>query len=207
MNVTEHIGAAFALAAQRQEAIRQRWRAVAMIGYRLPRSLLPVAIQRIGELDVLLRCMEDDIADAIRHDIDVGSGEDHALHLAEMWVGSAYEVVRVVNERVAVEKTDAFKAVFRDLGVLRMPMEKHELEGGKRTGVLKVGPVNEHGVPERVETYDPADPERTFIMQIGLSLRGSAMWEPYDYRIGGVRRIERRQIADAMLDLWAPIPP
>lgn len=203
MSVMRHINNAFALANQRQGTVLERWVTLSSIGSKLPESLLMPTINRIGELDVLLRCMEDELT-VLQSQAYSGFGPHHLLHLSELWVGSAYEFVRVVSAREIIEKTAEFEQIKWSLSLLRIPLEKHELAGRWRTGVLEVAPVDEPNVSDQPEIYDPADPKRAFIMPSGLSSRGSAMWAPYDHIAGASRWIERRQIADAMLNLWVP---
>ncbi|MCJ8142742.1 hypothetical protein MKI84_07405 [Ancylobacter sp. A5.8] len=203
MKVAQYINAAFGLAAQRHASIFDRWIALSLIGAGLPRSLLMPNIQRIGRLDILLRCLEEELI-AVGGEARGDLGFDHLLHLSELWVGSAYEIFRVMDERGLVEKTPEFKQIKWDLSLLRMPLEKHELAGRKRTGVLEFWPIGEANVSDSAEVYDPDDPQRSFIMPTGLSSRGSASWAPYDHLAGSSRWIERRQIADAILSHWAP---
>jgi hypothetical protein len=56
------------------------------------------SVQRAGELDVLLRCMEDELG------ADTSSQEgDFSFHyqavLSESWVGQVYEIVRLLKAR------------------------------------------------------------------------------------------------------------
>jgi len=52
-----------------------------------------------------------------------------------------------------------------------------------------------------VEFYDPKDPSRSYIMQKGVSPRGSAVWLALDGRNSRQHWIERRDLADRLLSL------
>ena len=61
MSVSEKVAAAFDEAARMQPDLRTSWLRVSVcLGGALPASTLMSSVQRDGELDLVLRCMEDE---------------------------------------------------------------------------------------------------------------------------------------------------
>jgi hypothetical protein len=64
MNTSQLLVAAFATARQRQNDLPKKWIQISVrLGGLLPASLLMAGIQREGELDALIRCLEDEMAE------------------------------------------------------------------------------------------------------------------------------------------------
>ena len=63
----------------------------ARIGALLPDSLLMASVQKVGELDLLLRAMEDEY-DSKTGEVNPDDFSAHYLiWLSELWIGSLYE--------------------------------------------------------------------------------------------------------------------
>jgi len=78
MSVAVHLIKAFADSRARNMELAQTWVNVSFrIGALLPESLLSYAVQREGEVDVLLRSIEDEVADLIRSDDQRGGFLHH----------------------------------------------------------------------------------------------------------------------------------
>lgn len=99
--VTELVLAAFRLASRRHRTARQAWVGIShrVGGGSLPKSELVVSIQRMGELDVLLRCMEEEAKADMARRPDLDGGLDCQLMLSEMWICNAYEIFRLLQSR------------------------------------------------------------------------------------------------------------
>jgi hypothetical protein len=80
VTVTQLITAAFILARSRYPELDKTWVSISVrVGGLLPNSLLMASVQRTVELDMVLRCMEDDFSPAPK-----GAGEvDRAI--TESW--------------------------------------------------------------------------------------------------------------------------
>src|SRR5690348_6351844 len=105
------------------------------LSYRLSgRFNLPTAtfsIQREGDLDLLLRCLEDEhnaTSDPSVMDFTV----HYKMMFSETWVVGCYEILRAFQQRdreaaaagrptSGVAELDDFKSIFTDLELLRMP--------------------------------------------------------------------------------------
>jgi hypothetical protein len=168
------------------------------------------SIQREGDLDLLLRCLEDEF----RRSNDA-SGVDFSLHyqmmLSETWVVGWYEILRAFKQRdweaakvggatSGVSELDEFKSIFTDFALLRMPIAKFEI--AKDDTLKRPLPMRRVGDTEaKIEFYDPKDPGRFHIMPTGASRRGSVMWCALDGLNSRQHWVERRDLADRLLSL------
>lgn len=88
MSVSKLVAGAFGLARQKHQELRSIWIRVSFkIGERFPDSSLSMSVQRDGDLDLVLWCMEDDGTTSA-----AAADGDLSLHyqkmLSELWVGS-----------------------------------------------------------------------------------------------------------------------
>ena len=169
------------------------------------------SIQREGDLDILLRCLEDEFDPN-----KVADGMDFSTHyqmmFSETWVVGCYEILRaflqrdreattVGNPTSGVSEMDEFKSIFADLELLRMPIAKFEI--AKFTKTMHPLDMHHAGVEETKPNspYDSKDPARSHIMPRRLSYRGSVEWCAIDVRNLRQHWIERRDLADRLLSL------
>lgn len=208
MRVRTAISLAFGMAAARYPDLHQRWVTASFrIGFQLPNSILASSIQRCGKVDMLLRAMEDEFQgdEAINQDHIEFMSSDYQGILSEDWIGSVYEVTRLRKERKLIIPDSPEIDLAHVLHVLRMPLDKHEIANGP--GLKE--PLEMHrnppsGEARDVYVYDRNDPKRSHIMPRGVSERGSLMWHAIDGKTLQSAWYERRAIADALLDVWAP---
>ncbi|NIA70928.1 hypothetical protein HBA54_20205 [Pelagibius litoralis] len=170
-----------------------------------------LSIQRQGDLDILLRCLEDEF-----NTNKDASGVDFAIHyqmmLSETWITGCYEILRAFQQRdreataasrspSGVCELDEFKSVFADFELLRMPIAK--LEIAKDNKIQHPLPMRRFGDDETkpIEFYDPKDPGRFHIMPNGVSARGSTVWLALDGRSLQQHWVERRDLSDRLLAL------
>jgi hypothetical protein len=169
------------------------------------------SIQREGDLDILLRCLEDEFnknKDAPGMDFSV----HYQMMFSETWIVGCYEILRAFQQRdreaakagkpiSGVSELDEFKSIFNDLELLRMPIAKFEL--AKDRDLERPLPMRRVGDDETkpIEFYDPKDPGRFHIMPKGMSARGSAVWLSLDVRNSREHWVERRDLADRLLSL------
>jgi hypothetical protein len=90
VTVTQLITAAFMLSRSRYPELHKIWINVAFrVGGLLPNSLLLPSVQRTGDLDMMLRAMEDDYSAQPE-----GAGDEdlfsahYQLMFSELWVGA-----------------------------------------------------------------------------------------------------------------------
>ncbi|MCW2285144.1 hypothetical protein M2323_003038 [Rhodoblastus acidophilus] len=170
-----------------------------------------ISLQWQGEVDILLRCLEDEIN--IKSNASEPDFSSHyLLMLSETWVVGCYEILRAFYQRdrdaakagmpkSGVSDIDEFRLIFNEFEILRMPMAKYEIA---KDYELK-HPLPMWGVDDDEskppEFYDPKDPSRFHIMPRGLSPRGSARWLAFDVRNSRQHGVERRDLADRLLSL------
>jgi hypothetical protein len=169
------------------------------------------SIQREGDLDLLLRCLEDEF-----NTNNDAPGVDFSSHyqmmFSEMWIVGCYEILRAFKQRdreaaearratSGVSELGEFESIFADLELLRMPIAKFEI--AKDDKLRQPRPMRRVGEGEAkpIEFYDPKDPSRFHIMSKGVSRRGSAVWLALDGRDLGQHWVERRDLADRLLSL------
>jgi hypothetical protein len=179
------------------------------VGSRLPQSALVATLQRDGQVDVLLRCIEDELAAATRkNQSEKGVFVFHYMNtLASYWLGGMYETCRLLRERKLAEEGDLFAAIFHKLELVRMPLEKHEIakdKGLKQPLQMQRQPPNNDDTD--LYLYDPEDQKRAHIMPMGASDRGSVMWKVIDLKNQSELWVERRAISDQVLELWSDKP-
>lgn len=222
--ISPMICASFNLARARYRAEHTAW--TNLSGILSGRFNLPVAVmnmQRQGDLDLLLRCIEDEFEANKASEAADKTGSDMTFHyqltLSEIWVVGCYEIFRSFRQRdldaakagartSGVSEMNSFKSVFSDLELLRIPMTKFEIakdKGLKETLALQRSQSAENTPSESF--YDPKDPARYHIMPHGLSGRGSAIWLALDHRSRHEHWVERRDLGERVLALADEIVP
>lgn len=184
------------------------------------RFALPIAminLQRQGDLDLLLNCIEDEFE--TNRDAE-NAGLNFTFHyqmmLSESWVVSCYEILRAFRQRdrernlgpEAVSELSSFKALFADLELLRMPIAKYEIAKDskmKEPLPLVASPPNRDAIDNHV--YSKDDPGRSHFMQTGISKRGSVTWLAIDHTVPHQYWIERRDLSERLLALRGEIIP
>ncbi|MBR1212010.1 hypothetical protein [Bradyrhizobium sp. JYMT SZCCT0180] len=212
--VSQFIESAFAIARSKYHETSVCW--TSLSGRLAPSGLVGMwaNIQKLGELDLLLRCLEDELQERIATNPD-GNGIDFAyayqVAFSETWVGAGYEILRSIRQREThsrkvglqtrdVSLRDDFKSLFADFERLRMPIEKYEIPKDKE---MKA-PIRMKQFPELDATpdysmYDKDDPNRSHLMPSGISERGSIVWLAIDHPTDSQYWVERRQLSDRML--------
>jgi hypothetical protein len=182
------------------------------------RSLVPLAvvdIQRLGDLDLLLRCMEDEHVAKAAGEVLAGDmfGHHYQKMFSEMWIGGWYEILRAIRQRAeeaskrgdqtsGLTTSDEFNRLLSDIERLRMPLEKYEIakdKSLKRPLPMKRYPPNSDATDDVV--YDSKDPQRSHHMPSGLSGRGSLTWLALDHTSDNEYWIERRNLSERLLAL------
>jgi len=178
-----------------------------------------INIQRQGDLDLLLRCLEDEYdAQKAATETPENNVYHYQLMLSETWVLGCYEILRAFRQRdneareagvatSGVSGMDSFKSIITDLELLRIPMAKYEI--AKDNKMKQPLPMRKFGDGDDVapQFYDPKDPARYHIMPAGMGPRGSAMWQALDHQTNREYWIERRDLSDRLLALGKVITP
>jgi hypothetical protein len=208
MNVGALIATAFHRARQTYPDLNQKWvRLSHFVGSGLPHSLLSVSIQREGEMDLVLRCMEDETAERHKSKSDDALFVGNYLHVfSANWIGGMYEILRVLKS-VKSQNDDVFMQLFYDFELLRIPLEKHQIaKDGDLTAPLRLQRQPSRGDNSDEYVYSKENPKRSHIMPSGITERGSITWLAIDVRNNGSSRwIERRWLSDRTIGLWEAI--
>lgn len=203
MKVRELIQAGFALASSKYPELHKTWVSTSFaVGGRLPSSTLSISVQRGGELDVLLRSMEDELpSNAETKEPDYAFG--YQASLSELWVGHFYEIFRLLKDRKCVPDKKDFDALAQDLRLLRIPLEKHEIAGDRK---LKEPLMMKRHPPKNDMSdfyeYSKDDPTRSHIMPMGVSQRGSVMWQVLDISSNHSYWLERRALSERIIAVF-----
>jgi hypothetical protein len=210
VTVTQLITIAFMLAHSRYPELHKTWISISVrVGGLLPNTLLSLSVQRAGELDMVLRCMEDDFSPERE-----GAGEvdlfsfHYQKMLSDIWVGKAYEIFSLLinSKRKLAPKRDAITDLARDLKLLRIPLEKHEIANDR---VLSEPLQMERRPPKNNETdiylYSKSDPQKAMPLEISRSSRGSVRWHVIDVKLERSCWLERRALSERIIALWGPV--
>ena len=206
-SIGQLIVAAFGLSKNADPKLNERWIWMShRIGSKLPRSLLSVAIRRLGEVDLVCRALESEMLSQPPREGELDLRFNYLVVLSEWWISSAYAICFTLKDRKILDDPE-FLTLADDLRMIRVQNEKFELPSDRKlTEPLKFSPAqlrpDEKEAP--IYVYDKADPLRAHIAQKGLSARRSLVWEAFVTKTGESRWFERLELADRMLKLLSP---
>jgi hypothetical protein len=219
--VSPYIASAFLIAKAKYGGEQASW--TDLSGRLAGRFHLPIAmisLQRLGDLDLLLRCMEDEFQRNQQTEAVDRSGVDftfnYQLMLSESWIVNCYEILRSFRQRDdegdrgadSVSALEMFRSLVADLELLRMPISKYEIAKDRSLKEpLKLHAVSPNKDVAHEHVYDKKDPARSHIMPTGVSTRGSIMWSVLDHSIPREYWVERRDLADRLLALAKEVIP
>jgi hypothetical protein len=125
----------------------------------------------------------------------------HQMMFSELWIGSAYEMIRLLRERRLVEGEEFIK-LYDDLTLLRILLEKYEISGDRKLkNPLSMQRGDGQG-PRGHFSYEKNNPLRAHIMPTGLSPRGSIIWHTVDLKSNSSRWLKARDLSERFLNLW-----
>jgi hypothetical protein len=211
-NVSQLITAAFNLAKGRLPQQYQQWvDASYAIGGLLPNSMLVSSVQKEGEIDLVLRCMEAEAMQTPGEASPLFTFHYQSL-LSASWVGGCYEILRTLRQREmervqrsggqmqGLVASPGFADLFRDLELLRVSLEKHEIpKDNKLSAPMQMARVPSSEEPRDAYVYDKADDKRAHIMPMGISANGSVMWQVLDHARQLAYWVERRDLSSRLL--------
>ena len=173
MSVTHSLMAAFAEARTQYPQIEKVWIGASYSwGCRLPNSLLMMSVNDAGQLDVVIRSMEDEFDDDPNQHVALSL----LRMLSSQWISTGCEVLRVLRER-NLDPSAELPGLEHDFRLVRVTLQKHEI------------------------AFDPKDSQRGHIMPTGLSARHSVTWHVTDGRSLESRWVERLALSDRFLSL------
>ncbi|ANV98973.1 hypothetical protein LMTR13_00970 [Bradyrhizobium icense] len=165
-----------------------------------------VSVQRVGELDLLCRALEVELVEHPPKPEEMDLRDNYLFMYSELWIGAAYAVSFALKDRKLLLDDANFVELAEDLRLVRVQIEKHQIASDralKEPLPLSTGPDPRGEAPEQFYTYDKSDPRRAHIGRTGVSDRRSIMWEVIEAKTQTMRWIERRTVADKMLDVFS----
>jgi hypothetical protein len=189
----------------RQGSLHRQWiKASIALSGRLTRSALMASIQRDGEIDMLIRSIEDEIAGGKSNlDDPLLSPVQSLLTLSNYWISSVYEALRLLRARERLENTAECVALFRAIELVRITIDKHEIANERHLKEpLELARTPAKGDATDVYVYNRNDSARAHIMPTGLSPRGSVVWQPVDVKSQSDQPIERRWVSEQIIAIW-----
>lgn len=200
------IVAAFAVSRTKNEDIYKQWIAASWrTGAKIPESVAMASIQRVGEIDAVCRSLEDELLQEPPALNEMDFRDSYLMMFAELWIGSAYAVSYALKDRKILTDRPEFLELAENLRLVRVQLEKHQIASDRTLKAplqLSTGPSKDDETPERVVQYDKDDPLRAHIGRKGVSSRWSPMWEVIELKTMTMRWVERRSLADKMLEIF-----
>lgn len=193
--------AAFTQSATIQKDILNLWiKASYNIGGLLPTSGLSISVQSIGQIDILLRSMEDEFSSNPHqsHGFEI----NYQKIFSEFWVGSAHEITRLLRWRNLAPDNNDFKVLLRNLELLRMPLDKHEISSDKKL----TAPLIMQRFPEEPGDidiiYDKNNMNKSITMPSSITESGSITWYVLDTNTKKQFWLSRRFLSDCFINIF-----
>jgi hypothetical protein len=128
ITVGQLVTAAFGLSRATFPELNQRWTAASWrTGAKIPGSLAMVSIQRVGELDLVCRAMEDELLATPPKEGEMDFRDNYLMMLSELWIGAAYAISFALKDRKLLLDYDDFIELAEDLRLVRVQIEKHQI--------------------------------------------------------------------------------
>lgn len=206
--VSELLHSAYANALMRYKDLHTEF---AQLQHRLPIPCDNAAIntQAIGQFDFIIRCLEDEIAEARQNQTSLEMRFPMILNIqmswSELWIIGLYEILRSAKE---YNRNFVDLDLFQRVESVRIPLAKYQIAKDRALQAplyfLSVG--NTYSA-ERLEKYDKSDAQRSYTVSRASSARGSFMWKvlvtkPDPREIW----IERREISDSFVEFLRKLP-
>lgn len=204
LTVAQLIIGAFHMARAQFPELNKQWIGVSWkIANNLPASMFPMSVQKAGELDLVIRAMEDLFAQNQKSQTESEPFLEHYLMLlSQTWVASTYEIIRLLHDRDKSFGGD-FQQLYEMLTLIRVPLEKHEIASERKLAeplpMVKHPPMNNE---TDVYLYSREDAKRSVILPMSVSERGSPMWCAPNIKSQTSIWIERRDLSERLLAIW-----
>jgi hypothetical protein len=126
-SVGQLLVAAFGISRTKNTELNQRWITMSwQVGSQLPQSLLPISIQRLGEVDLVCRTLENELGTQPPKTGEMDLRPNYLSVLSEWWIGSAYAVCYTLKDRKIISDTE-FLRLADELRMIRVQIEKYEV--------------------------------------------------------------------------------
>jgi hypothetical protein len=170
--------------------------------------------QRIGQLDILIRRAEDELALAYKRDClsalpIFGTNLVHSL--SNSWISLSYELFRSVRQRAEKDTTksaisEIFGSFFSELEIVRVQELKAEIAGfgsAKKAGLI-VQMIPAEDSTNKIGIYEHGKTKLNSSPVIRPS-DGSTGWSVFDVKKRAQVTIFRRDLSDKIISTISPI--
>ncbi|MFA5040432.1 MAG: hypothetical protein WC464_02205 [Bdellovibrionales bacterium] len=192
----------------RQCAKHKQWIATSMkIASKIPDSLAMCKVQFIGDIDMLLRCMEEEeLLVLSKKEKEPIFGLNIQTSFSEMWVCGVYEICRALIQRKTAPDTEEFRKLFHILEGIRVTLDKFEIAKDEKNNLkCDFAPLKQDGSMdlEKAQTYAHDNILKAHIMPTGISQRtGAMLWIVTHADDKQPLEGERQTLSDAFLNLF-----
>jgi hypothetical protein len=203
LNVAQLITGAFHMARAQFPELNKQWIGISWkLANSLPESMLPLSVQKVGELDLVVRAMEDQFSQDQKSQAELAPFLDsYLMFFSQTWIASTYEIVRLLHDRDKGLGA-GFQKLYELLTLVRVPLEKHEVASERKLTEPMLMATYQADKDTKTYVYAKDDPKRSVIMQMAISQRGSAMWLAPDIKNQTNVWVERRNISERFLAIW-----
>jgi hypothetical protein len=126
-SVGQLLVAVFGISRTKNSELNQRWITMSLrVGSQLPQSLLSSSIQRLGEVDLVCRTLENELVTQPTKEGDIDFRPNYLSVLSEWWIGSAYDVCYTLRDRKIISDA-VFLRLADELRMIRVQIEKYEV--------------------------------------------------------------------------------
>ena len=126
-SIGQLVVAAFGFSRNNEPQLNERWIWMShRIGSKLPRSLLMVSIQRLGEVDLVCRALEKEMLSQPPRDGEMDLRFNYLVVFSEWWIASAYAICFTLKDRQLLSDPE-FLRLADDLRMIRVQLEKYEV--------------------------------------------------------------------------------
>lgn len=165
------------------------------VGSKLPHSLLVLSIQRLADIDILTRSMEDECCQRGLN-FECGFSLNNLVFFSESWVIQSYEIFRAIREKGVLPNSESLKQFEHDLRLIRIPIAKFEIARDSGIDSLEFEKFPPKGDESDFHTYRASDKKKSMVLPMQVSQNGSIMWYAYDSREKNHVPINRRDLSD-----------
>ena len=204
--VSNLITNAFAHAFIQYPEEHEKWTRIShRIGAALPNSLISHSVQKAGNVDLLIKSMEDEFSPDQPETPDLTElmSFNYQCLMSDVWIGQIYAIFYAQDKAQVLSEEDNFRNIYHHLKILRVTLEKHQIANDRQ---LKTPlPMQKHPPKDKdtLYEYSGTDPKRAHHMPRGCSSRGSCMWHVIDIKNNNSSYwIERRQLAEKIFELY-----
>ncbi|MEO1020373.1 MAG: hypothetical protein AAFY56_22190 [Pseudomonadota bacterium] len=206
MNATQMLASAFSVSATQHNESQDLW---VRISFRVQAGLtraapkLTQAIQKLGQLDVLLRTLEDESTLDATHFTRPILADNYQILLTEAWICLGSDILTRLKRTHKAAANPTFKDLAHGFRLVRVPIAKFEIAADAKLKNRLVLERHSVGAEKRDSfEYDQSDPNRTYQEICLINENGSVAWLVLDVSAKSNVYVVRRQLSDKFIELF-----